>query len=74
VGAPADLVVLDADHPALAGRRDDALLDAWIFAAACNPVRDVWARSRQVVAEGRHIARSRIETQWRATLARIADS
>jgi len=72
VGAPADLVVLDLDHPALAGRRDDALLDAWIFAAATSPVRDVWAAGRQVVADGRHAARDRIEPAFRRLMTDLA--
>ena len=29
---PADFVSLDAGHPSLAGKRGDAILDAWIFA------------------------------------------
>lgn len=72
IGAPADLVALDADHPALVGRDGDALLDAWIFAAATNPVRDVWARGRRVVTGGRHVARAEVEAGWRRTLAGIA--
>jgi cytosine/adenosine deaminase-related metal-dependent hydrolase len=32
-GQLADIVVIDTDDPALAGRSDDAALDAWIFAA-----------------------------------------
>lgn len=73
-GAPADLVVLDRDHPALVARDGDALLDAWIFAAAGNPVRDVWASGRRVVAEGRHMARARVEADWRRTLAGLASA
>nr|XP_061808142.1 formimidoylglutamate deiminase-like [Nerophis lumbriciformis] len=38
-GCRADLVVLDTDHPLLAGRRGDAWLDSWIFAG--NQVRSV---------------------------------
>jgi formiminoglutamate deiminase len=72
VGAPADLVVLDPDHPALFGRDGDALLDAWIFAAAANPLREVRARGRRVVVDGRHVARDAVEAKWRATLARLA--
>lgn len=72
VGAPADLVVLDGDHPALVGRDGDALLDAWIFAAAGNPIRDVWAAGRRVVADGRHVHRSKVEENWRRTLAHLA--
>jgi len=72
VGARADFVALDPDHVALAGRGDDALLDAWIFAAAGNPVREVWAGGRRVVVDGRHVARDRVEAGWRALLAKIA--
>lgn len=73
VGAPADVVALDADHPALVGRAADGVLDSWIFAAAGNPVRDVWAGGRRVVAAGRHVARDAVEKGWRSTLARIAE-
>ncbi len=71
VGAPADLVALDLDHPSLAGRHGDALLDAWIFACRDNPVTAVWRRGRQVVENGRHIARDAIVARYRETLARI---
>lgn len=72
VGARADFVVLDPDHVALQGRAEDGLLDTWIFATAGNPVREVWAGGRRVVVDGRHVARDRIERQWRELLARIA--
>lgn len=71
-GAPADLVVLDGDHPALFGRDGDALLDSWIFAAATSPVRDVWAFGRHVVAEGRHRARSTVEATFRRTITDLS--
>lgn len=73
VGASADWVVLDGDHPALVARSDDALLDAWIFAAAGNPVRDVWVAGRQVVVEGRHVARDRVEAAWRSVVRALAE-
>ena len=73
VGAPADLVVLDDTHPALVGRRGDALLDSWIFAAATNPVRDVWAAGRRVVSEGRHLRREPIAAAFRRVMDDLAD-
>lgn len=73
VGAPADLVVLDADHPALAGRHDDTVLDAWIFAAATNPVRDVWVAGRQVVSGGRHTMRERVAGEFRRVMRETAE-
>jgi len=72
VGAPADFVVLDRDHDALFGRDGDAILDAWIFAAATNPVREVWRAGRRVVADGRHVARAAVVAAWRRALLRIA--
>src|SRR3546814_4137371 len=48
VGAPADLVALDVDDPALVGRSGDALLDGWIFAGR-DTVRHVWRGGRQGV-------------------------
>ena len=68
-GAAADLVALDGDTPALAGRHGDALLDAWIFAGGA--VTAVWADGRQVVADGRHVARAAIASRYRVTLDRL---
>lgn len=72
VGCVADLVVLDAEHPAMVGRTFDAALDAWIFASATNPVREVWSRGRRVVAEGIHVARETVERDWRRVLAKLS--
>lgn len=41
-GAPADVVELDPQHPALIAREDDAWLDSWVFAARNGAVRSVW--------------------------------
>lgn len=54
VGRPADLVVLDAEHPALAGRSDHAVLDSWVFSGTESPVRDVMVQGDWVVRDGRH--------------------
>jgi formimidoylglutamate deiminase len=70
-GRPADLVELDADHPSLAGRQGDALLDAWIFAAGARAVRNVWRRGVQVVENGRHCRADRIGRAYRQTLTRL---
>jgi cytosine/adenosine deaminase-related metal-dependent hydrolase len=70
-GAPADIVVLDPDHPSLAGRTGDALLDAWVFAAARPPIASVWRGGRQVVRNGRHIAAEPIAARYTACLRRL---
>ena len=55
VGRRADLVVLDADHPALVGRNGHAVLDSWVFSGTENPVRDVMVGGAWVVRDGRHV-------------------
>ncbi len=70
-GAPADLVSLSAEHPALCGREGDALLDGWIFAARGGAVDCVWRRGRKWVSDGRHVARASIVERYRLALARI---
>jgi cytosine/adenosine deaminase-related metal-dependent hydrolase len=72
-GAPADFVALDSCHPSAAGRRGDALLDAWVFAGQRDLVAAVWRRGRQVVAEGRHVARDAISRRYRAVVEALLD-
>ena len=71
-GHAADLVSLDAGHPTLAGKRGDAILDAWIFAKAAS-VDCVWARGRKLVEGGRHHARDAIAAAFRAVMTELAD-
>jgi formimidoylglutamate deiminase len=71
VGNSADIVCLDSNHPTLAGRAGDALLDSWIFAARGGAVDCVWRRGQKVVVDGRHIARQTIVERYRRTLAQI---
>ncbi|WP_375288919.1 formimidoylglutamate deiminase [Sphingomonas sp.] len=73
IGAPADFVTLDPDHPSLAGRAGDALLDGLIFAARRGAVDGVWRRGGQVVAQGRHVDRARNVARYRAALAEIIE-
>jgi len=68
VGASADLVELDAAHPALQARQDDAWLASWVFAARNGALRSVWRHGRQCVAEGRHLQREAITTAFAAAL------
>lgn len=65
-GARADLVTLQADHPSLALAKDDAALDAWIFAGA--KIDRVWRAGREVVTAGRHHARKTLEARYRKAL------
>jgi formiminoglutamate deiminase len=70
VGAPADIVSLDATDPALVGRSGDALLDGWIFAAH-RAIDRVWRGGQCVVKQGRHVRRDAIAARYRATLAAL---
>ncbi len=71
VGAPADLVSLDADHPALAGHGPETLLDAWVFGRGAGLVDCVWTRGAKRVDGGRHVARDGIRARYAAAMARL---
>lgn len=71
VGASADFVTIERDHPSLAERRGDALIDGLVFAAGRSAIDGVWRRGRQVVMRGRHIDRQRITARYRRTLAEL---
>lgn len=53
-GRRADLVVLDADHPALVGRGEHTVLDSWIFSGTESPVQHVMVGGDWVVRDGHH--------------------
>jgi len=71
-GHRADLIRIDSSHPILAGRQDDALLDALVFSGNVNLVRDVMVGGRWLVRDGRHVHRDEIAEAYRATVARLA--
>lgn len=70
-GSRADWVVLDSEHPSLAGKPIERALDAWVFCNHGNPVRDVMVGGRWVVRGGRHRDRDATRAQFLATLARL---
>jgi formimidoylglutamate deiminase len=70
-GARADLVVLDADDPALAEQPAHYLLDAAIFGPVRRAARDVMSGGRWIVREGRHPQEEPVLARYRAVLARI---
>lgn len=55
IGKRADVVVLEAGHPALVGREGAAVLDSWVFSGTETPVRDVMVGGEWVVKGGRHV-------------------
>ena len=72
-GRPADLVVLDTEHPALLGRSGDGVLDAWLFSGNSTPVRDVMVAGNWVVRDGRHHAQQAIAAAFARTMRRLAE-
>jgi len=71
-GKRADLIVLDRDHPAFTAAQDDALLDAWLFAADNTAIKTVYCRGVPVVQNGRHVARDELAQRYRKALSRLA--
>ncbi|MEZ5925531.1 MAG: formimidoylglutamate deiminase [Hyphomicrobiaceae bacterium] len=72
-GALADIITLDAEHPLLVGRKDDTILDSWLFSGDRSLVRDVWVAGRPVVRAGRHPARDAIARRFALTMRRLAE-
>lgn len=68
-GSSADLVSIDANHPTLAGRDGDALLDSLVFAAGSGAIDCVWRRGEKWVERGRHCGREAIVARYRKTIA-----
>jgi formimidoylglutamate deiminase len=72
-GAAADILTFRADHPTLAGKEDDQILDAWIFSAG-NPLVDcVWSGGLKVVADGRHVFKDQIAAQFAKTMRELSE-
>jgi formimidoylglutamate deiminase len=67
-GASADIVSLDTQHPALAERREDEILDSWIFAGGRAVVDCVWRAGVKVVINGRHHRRDALLARYRHAL------
>ena len=64
----ADIVLLDADNIDLAGKRGDALLDAYIFAGDDRMITDVWSAGRRTVENGMHFRHEAISQRYRETM------
>ncbi len=71
VGAAADIVSLDLDHPSLAGKPDGALLDAFIFAAGRRAIDCIWRHGEKQVSGGTHRRRGEIVRRYAAALDRL---
>ena len=70
-GYRADLIRIDDQHPILAGRRGEVLLDSLVFSGNANLVRDVMVGGRWLVRDSRHLRRDVIAAAYRASVARL---
>jgi formimidoylglutamate deiminase len=70
VGKRADIVVLDAGHPDLAGGQH-TWLDAYVFVAGRAPITSVMIGGEPVVRDGRHRHRDAITARYRKVVARL---
>lgn len=71
VGARADFITLDGEHPDVVAADGNRALDAWIFCGGRAMVQSVVAGGAQVVTDGRHTKRTEILARYRKTLARV---
>jgi formimidoylglutamate deiminase len=70
-GRRADIAVLDAAHPDLAGRHDDARLDAYVFVGGRSMVQTVLVGGERVVQDGRHRQHEAVTERYRKVLTRL---
>jgi formimidoylglutamate deiminase len=71
-GARADWVVLDAEHPAMAGAVAQTALDRLLFAGGTAAIRDVMVAGRWAVKDRRHAAEGSTSGEFRQLMARLA--
>jgi len=70
-GASLDLITLNSRHPALLERRDDEILDSWIFAGGRELIDCVWRAGERVVAGGRHRDRDQLIARYGQALREL---
>jgi formimidoylglutamate deiminase len=71
-GAVADILTFRADHPTLAGKVDDQVLDAWVFSVGNALIDCVWSGGLKVVAGGRHVFRDEIAENFTKTMRELS--
>lgn len=72
IGHRADFLVLNAELPFMEGKLRDHILDAAIFAANENPIRDVMAGGRWVVKDGCHRREDEFLERYRQAVKNLA--
>lgn len=72
VGRRADWIVLDGDHPSMAGARPESALDHLIFAGGAASIRDCMVAGRWVVKDRRHAQEAAARERFTALLRRAS--
>lgn len=70
-GNRADIVALNASHPAFSARSGDLTLDSWLFVAKSGAIDTVWRAGVKVVSDGRHRNADAVAARYQATLTRL---
>lgn len=70
-GAWADLVAFDLDDPSICGATPETLLTTIALSAERPAIREVWARGRQIVEEGRHPIQGETGEAFRGLMRRL---
>ncbi len=70
-GSSLDLFTLSPGHPALLERREDEILDSWIFAAGREAIDCAWRAGVKVVSAGRHRDRDALVRGYGEALRRL---
>ncbi|KNZ31299.1 MAG: N-formylglutamate amidohydrolase [Methylibium sp. NZG] len=70
-GARADVLVLDANAPGIAGVPHSHTLDALVFATDAPAIRDVYVAGRRVLAGGAHPQQARIAAQFAEVMSAL---
>jgi formimidoylglutamate deiminase len=71
IGAKANLIVIDTEHPNLVGHSERTLLDTFIFSGNDNPIRDVMVGGKWVVRDRRHELEDSTKYQFSQTIREL---
>jgi formimidoylglutamate deiminase len=74
IGLRADWLVLDAEHPSMAGVSAATSLDHLVFAGGDAAIRDVMVGGRWLVKDGHHAAELRLRPRFSEMMGRLASS
>ena len=71
VGAPADLLCIDAQHPTLVGHGPASLLDALVFSRTTSAIERVMVDGRWCVEDGRHLHHVEIGSAYHSCMTAL---